>query len=326
MRSPGFVVGGVDLGPVQDASGVRGFLGDGYWWHGRFARAVGLDLTRSSFVSKTFTLNPHPGNMPLDADVRPVSRFPDCVVTRPLAGAVLNAVGLCNPGAHALMVRGVWQRMTRPFQLSIAVVNQLSWPGPGEQAQMITALVNRDVFLAPVVFQVNASCANTAARPSIDFSMYAQICSELAALHGAATLKVSIAHDPLEVLRAVTTGRPGLSRRGVVVSNAIPWRSFGDEIDWGEMFGERSPLERYGGGALSGRPLLPLVERWVRRFRALSGSSDVPLCAGGGVMRVDDVDRLADAGADAIFVGSVAMLRPWRVRSIVDRAWKLLGH
>jgi len=45
--------------------------------------------------------------------------------------------------------------------------------------------------------------------------------------------------------------------------------------------------------------------------------------AGGGVFRPRDVNRLIDAGADSVALGTVAMLRPWRVKKIIARAYHL---
>ncbi|QQR79249.1 MAG: hypothetical protein IPJ68_03380 [Candidatus Moraniibacteriota bacterium] len=76
-------------------------------------------------------------------------------------------------------------------------------------------------------------------------------------------------------------------------------------------------------GGLSGRPLLPLVEDWVRRARR-AGFED-HINAGGGILHPKDVNRLRKAGADSVSIGSVATLRPWRLRAIIDRAYDLFG-
>jgi dihydroorotate dehydrogenase len=86
-----------------------------------------------------------------------------------------------------------------------------------------------------------------------------------------------------------------------------------------------SPLEERGfsAGGLGGAPLLPLVADWVKRVRVAGFTKHIN--AGGGVLCANDVDTLADAGADSVFLGSIAMLRGWRVRSAIKRAHKRLG-
>ncbi len=102
----------------------------------------------------------------------------------------------------------------------------------------------------------------------------------------------------------------------VCVSNTIPWGELPDRIPWKRLFGsETSPLAKYRGGGLSGAPLLPIVEDWIRKARPLIQK---PIIGGGGVLSCSDADRLLDAGANAIELGSVSILRPWRVRGIVQ--------
>jgi dihydroorotate dehydrogenase len=102
----------------------------------------------------------------------------------------------------------------------------------------------------------------------------------------------------------------------IVCSNTIPWGQLPNQIDWERLFGtDTSPLASLGGGGLSGKPLLPIVEDWIRAARA-SGLRK-PIVGGGGVLSSGDADRLIDAGASAIELGSVSILRPWRVAGII---------
>src|SRR3989338_1556485 len=65
---------GVHFGPVLDASGVRGFFGEGYWHH-RYCKPFGLRFDGATFVAKTTTLLPRAGNMPLQSNgVTPIDR------------------------------------------------------------------------------------------------------------------------------------------------------------------------------------------------------------------------------------------------------------
>jgi dihydroorotate dehydrogenase len=104
----------------------------------------------------------------------------------------------------------------------------------------------------------------------------------------------------------------------ICVSNTIPWGELPERVDWQALFGAESPLKEFGGGGLSGAPLLPIVADWVRSARTLG--FDKPINAGGGVLGPSDVDILRDAGASSVFVGSIAMLRGWRLAKTIRHA------
>ena len=108
------------------------------------------------------------------------------------------------------------------------------------------------------------------------------------------------------------------------VSNTIPWGEMGDRIDWDRLFGARSPLERFGGGGLSGTPLLPLVAQWVAEARREGIAA--PINAGGGILGPPDADVLRQAGATSIFVGTIAMLRGWRLARTIQHANRLFAR
>ena len=108
----------------------------------------------------------------------------------------------------------------------------------------------------------------------------------------------------------------------ICVSNTIPWGKLPERINWKKLFGsEISPLAEFGGGGLSGKPLLPLVAEWVRKARLCDVKK--PINAGGGILSPDDLVPLRLAGASSVFIGSVATLRPWRVKKIIKKAYQL---
>ncbi len=108
---------------------------------------------------------------------------------------------------------------------------------------------------------------------------------------------------------------------GLVISNAIKFGLLPDKIDWKALFGSAtvSPLASLGAGGLSGAPLLPLVEAWVKAIRCLGMTKHIN--AGGGILHPRDVARLLDAGADSVFLGIIAMMRPWRMRGCIRTAY-----
>ncbi|HYE59872.1 MAG TPA: hypothetical protein VEA18_01670, partial [Candidatus Kapabacteria bacterium] len=89
------------FGRVWDASGVRNFDGNAWWYH---SFMPGLDFSGATFVAKTTTIDPRKGNMPLKKDgITPRDLFPSCIKVYPRKGIALNAVGLSGHGAEALL-------------------------------------------------------------------------------------------------------------------------------------------------------------------------------------------------------------------------------
>jgi len=48
----------------------------------------------------------------------------------------------------------------------------------------------------------------------------------------------------------------------------------------------------------------------------------LPIKACGGILSVKDVKKVYAAGADAIEIGTVKVVRPWRIKSIIIEAKK----
>ncbi len=317
------VLNDVDYGPVQGASGVQGFFGEGYWFH-HLTRLLGGSFRGMTFVAKTTTCEPRRGNMALKRTHVPRRFFPDCVVVNSAKGVVLNSVGLSGPGAVALFDDGRWQAREAPFLLSFMPVGKQHEERQRE-AEWFSFLLWSELpeFAAPTALQVNLSCANSGNDPAEVSSHAADL---LRAMQGLRHRKNGVALVPKVNLLYPIEAAVDLQDLcdGLCVSNALPWGAELPGVDWRRLFGPGpSPLARYGGGALSGRPLLPLVCDWVRRAR-LAGF-EKPINAGGGILAPGDVDALADAGADSVFVGSVAILKPWRVQRIIRRAHERLG-
>lgn len=306
---------GIDFGQVLDASGVRGFFGEGYSHH-RWWKPLGLDFSGSTFVAKTTTVNARPGNMPLNGDLSPKERFPKCVVVKPLHGVVLNAVGLSGPGAMALFKDGRWQRRKEPFFLSFMSVQGTAEERLIELNIFVELLrMYLPFFRAPVGLQINFSCPNV--------GLHAQnvVGEAMLALSSAAKLGIPLM-PKFNVLLPPDAAKKISGHHAcdaLCVSNTLPWGALPDTVDWKGLFGSAvSPLAELGGGGLSGKPLLPLTELWVRMARGHGITK--PINAGGGILEPADVTRLLRAGGNSVFIGSAAILRPWRVASIIRAA------
>ena len=315
------ILRGVDWGHVFNASGARGFEGEGYWFHD-FLGPLGLRYDGSTFVTKTTTLMPRAGNMPLDEDHQPLFLKPDCIVVKPVAGVVLNAVGLSGPGAKEILarlsVRRDWKRLIVSF-MSVETAPSARLSEARSFLQMFGPFA-RSKGTDNVALQVNFSCPNAGLDPAHLVDEVTKVLDETKPLGVATMIKLNALVPP----KVACTLAEHEGCDAVVCSNTIPWGQLPDAIDWAGLFGsDTSPLKRYGGGGLSGKPLLPIVEAWVRA--AVAAGMSKPVVGGGGVLTIEDAGRLLDAGAAAIELGSVSILRPWRVASIIAHVNTRLG-
>lgn len=283
-----------NFGVVFNASGARGFYGEGWPFHS-FLKPLGLSYKGATLVTKTVTKEPLAGNLKR-------TWFPDCIKVYPRKQCVLNAVGLTNPG-FAAWVHG---------EIPDVTVISLAGTAP-ELVAMIETLagLKKDQWTKKqIAIQLNLSCPNVKKEP-VDFAKL------LSALPRDFPIIVKVGmHFPLdEVLRI----QDQVACSALAISNTLPWGA--PQINWQYMFGsDKSPLAKFGGGGLSGRPLFPLLIDYLSTLRAMGWEK--PIVAGGGILSTQDIDNVFAHGADAIELGSVSLLKPWRVQKLVDYANK----
>jgi dihydroorotate dehydrogenase len=311
----------IDFGHVFNASGARGFFGEGYAFHAPL-KSAGLDYAGSTLVTKTTTLAPRVGNMPLDKDHRPRALAPDCIDVRPFAGVVLNAVGLSGPGVMALRTRWISLAATSraPFVISVMSVAGTAEARRDEIRDLVGLLYPVFERAPKAGLQINLSCPNAGLNPQ---HLVDEAIATLDVIpHPAPTMLKLNALVSIDAARDIARHS---KCDAIVVSNTIPWGQLSDQIDWKGIFGsDVSPLAGYGGGGLSGKPLLPIVTRWIRRARSIGITT--PIIGGGGILSQDDAAAMLDAGADAVELGAVSILRPWRVRGIIQYVNARMHH
>ena len=313
---------GIDFGRVWGASGIQGFFGEGYPFHGAFKAFFGglFSFDGMTFVAKTMTLNPREGNMPRKDDgITPREWRPTCICLTPRMwkkGIVLNAVGLSNPGAEALLETGRWHARREPFFLSFMAMRKT----PSERLQELEAFVallarHLSYFQTRCGLQINLSCPNVGIHPE---ELVEEACDMLSAASSRGiplAVKVNVLVPP-QVAGEIAAHA---ACNAICISNSIPWGALPDRIDWVKLFGSKdSPLAKFGGGGLSGAPLLPLVAEWIREARRAGVKKHIN--GGGGILHPRDVRMLHNAGADSIAIGSLAILRPWRLRAVIRAA------
>lgn len=327
------VLRGVDFGPVSVASGTLNNFGEGWPYHENLKKfCPGFDFSGATLVSKTGTLAARNGNMPLDKGFQPLESRPKCIYVNPLKQLAVNAVGLSNPGMKVLLETGHWQKLQDEFMISFMAAN-----GANEQerldetegfARLLLQFRPHIKFQSKFGIQVNISCPNTDHDPRKLASEAIGMGKIFRAILGDIPLDLKI--NALTPIKAIKLIQSENVFDALTCSNTIPWGMLPNLINWKRISSDGvSPLRKRGlnqDGGLSGAPLLPVVERLIREARA--DGVTMPITGGGGVTCADDVDRLSLAGlslagGDAIAIGSVAFLRPWNVKSIIQRAYKL---
>ena len=311
----------IEFGKVIGASGVSGFFGEGYAYNKYLKLVPGYTQKGMTLTAKTTTLKARKGNMPLSKrnGYSPRDFYPESIVVKPGAGVVLNAVGLSGPGLEFVLGLGEWQKIEKPFFISFMSIGDTREERLQELREAVAILKGAlPTFKAPVGLQINFSCPNTGhAQEELVADIHESLA--IAAELGVPLVpKISVLIPPDKAKEIIKD--PNCD--AIAVSNTIPWSDLPENVRRVFFRTQKSPLEKFGGGGVSGKYLLPLVVEWVRQFKKFSEGK--PIIAGGGILKPKDVDALVEAGASAISPGTVGMLRPWNMKGIIKRAETLL--
>lgn len=306
------------------AVGARGFFGEGYWFH-RYLKLLGLTWKETNFAAKTTTWEKRVGNMSLaDDGISPSELFPRCIVAHLFSGHVLNAVGLSGSGAEDLLGRGLWQSLTEPFAMSFMAVGKTAEERKAEYLSFATLLEqNRSDFEAKFILQLNFGCPNAGLKLDELFDQIIEVLGIMAGLGIPIVPNFNPLVPPKMLKMLEETGLVA----GFWIANTIPY----DHDGLGRsIFGkEVSPLLERGfpsAGGISGPRCLPYVLRTV--FEARRMGVILPIVGGNGVQTPYAVKLLAEAGADAVAIGTIAMVPPRMVfmRSVIKTANMIMGN
>ncbi len=310
----------LDVPPVFNASGALGFFGEGYWFHS-FLRALGLTYDGAGFTAKTTTmqarLDPDKdlGNMRLKKDgLTPQDWLPDCIKVNFRHPWVLNAVGLSGPGAPVLFSLNRWQRM-RDFKLiSFMSIEPTKADRLAETSEFV-GLAEREMQEVPLWgLEINFSCPNTEVNPHDLLDEVGETFDITAGLDVPQQAKFS----PIAPVETVIEACARSTCDAVVVGNTVKFNDLPNEIR-STLFGNRSsPLAKYGGGGLSGPMITPMVCEWIKAARGLDFTK--PIWAGNGLYSCRLIKQAADAGASGIHLGCAGILRPHRIKRLINFA------
>jgi dihydroorotate dehydrogenase len=310
-------IGSVDFpSHVLNASGARGFFGEGY----RLPHpGILADWSDSVFVSKTCTLEARAGNMPMLADgVTPRERIPQSIIVEPVHGHVLNCVNLSNPGASVLLGARNWRGRRDPFVISFMAVGDSradrlrEWKSFLAQHDKATRL-----FLAQTICEVNISCPNTEHDPR---ELVGEVMTmlDIAKSFG---VKVIVNINLLVTPHEAVEIKKHPYCAAVSQSNSIPWDHLPREFRRETFGAEVSPLKArgFGSGGYSGPFAFGRLIEWILEARMLDQGSQW-LIVGGGIQSVKDADQVCRVGFNMLLgikLGVVCIVRPWRVQPII---------
>ena len=266
--------------PIIPASGTFGY---GY----EFAQLYDINML-GTFSFKGTTRQPRFGN--------PTPRIAE------YDGGLLNAVGLQNPGADAVIAEEL-PRLRQVFHKPVmANVSGFSVEQYAETCALLAAQEQVGWL------EVNISCPNVhggGAAFGADSKAAAEVTRAVRAVTDKPLiLKLSpTAADIAAVARACQDA----GADGVSLINTLP----GMRID----LKRRAPLLANGTGGMSGPAMLPLAVRMVYQvYQAV----EIPIVGMGGVSRAEDVLELMLAGATAVGVGAANLVEPYACRNIIE--------
>ena len=266
--------------PIIPASGTFGY---GY----EFAQLYDINML-GTFSFKGTTRQPRFGN--------PTPRIAE------YNGGLLNAVGLQNPGADAVIAEEL-PRLRQVFHKP--VMANVSGFSVEEYAETCALLAAQEQV---GWLEVNISCPNVhggGAAFGADSKAAAEVTRAVRAVTDKPLiLKLSpTAADIAAVARACQDA----GADGVSLINTLP----GMRID----LKRRAPLLANGTGGMSGPAMLPLAVRMVYQvYQAV----EIPIVGMGGVSRAEDVLELMLAGATAVGVGAANLVEPYACRDIIE--------
>jgi len=287
------------------------------------------------FVAKTFTLNeriyPESSNTELCDGYKLKQMFPKSIwfsLMSILKGYLLNAMGIPNPGAIKMFSYGEWQKRNDTFQISVALNSKTIGEKIDEVKHLCKIIDAKMPFNGyhRYAIQTNLSCPNTGHDQKQDPTEAIEILSIFREMLPYVPLipKFDLSVEP----ETIVLLKPYCD--AFCIGNTLAFGKKPDEINWYKLFKNgKSPLLKYFGGkfagGLSGTPLFPPLVKWLEKMEAYNSS--VSIIAGGGIMTKKNILLLSQYKiVKGIALGSVAILRPWRMQSLINYGNKIFSQ
>jgi len=272
--------------PLVAASGTSG-------WGTEFERIEGFsNELLGALVLKSATLEPRLGN--------PTPR----IVETAAGAGLINAIGLENPGAEAVVA----DYLPRLADTPTVVIANAAGATVDEFPQVAKRLCASDVVKA---IEVNISCPNVH-NARLPFGTDPAVAATVIAAVRAVTDKPIIAKLTPSVtsVAAVAQGCTEAGADALSLTNTFPALAIDVRT--------RRPLIANNFGGLSGPAIKPLALKKVHEVYQVAREAGVPVLGGGGIMTGADAMEFMLAGATAFFVGTLMLRQPTAVVGILD--------
>ncbi len=264
--------------PVMTASGTFGY-GVEY--------AELFDISKlGAVVIKAATVRPRVGNAP-----------PRVVET---AAGMLNAIGLENPGAEAIIA----EKLPELAEYGVPIIANLAGESVDEYvrlAEMFSACEHVDAL------ELNVSCPNV--ESGMAFGTCPELTAELVAQVREATrlpLITKLSPNVTDIVE-IAKSAAGAGSDALSIINTLLGMSIDVE--------RRRPLLGNLTGGLSGPAIKPVAVRCVWQVYE---QVEAPIIGMGGIMDTDDALEFIMAGASAIAVGTATFTNPTASIEIVE--------
>lgn len=327
----------INFGYVLGQSGIQGFFGEGdeYPHHKILTVLFGLfgfSFKGMTFVAKTTSLEPRiypeKSQTALVDGYKLKKWFPKSIwfsLGSIIQGYVLNAMGIPSPGTIFLISLNKWQKRTEPFQISFMPMEVTLQGKIAEVKQFCEWML---YHLPPIKHaygvQMNVSCPNTGHAQT-------EALEEWIAL--AKVFKILMPDTPLIFKLDLTISPQVVSQLqkhcdAICMGNTLAFGKLPEQVQWKKLFKKGSPLTRIFGesfqGGLSGMPLFPVLINWLQEMEHIDPT--VVIIAGGGIMTKDDITTLSEFKCvKAVALGSVAIVRPWRLKGLIEYGNKIFS-
>lgn len=260
------------------SSGALSYNGKGYWWEQPLRWFNLFDTSLFTPITKTLTRFPNKGNCRLGFN---------CI--RFVGNGVLNSFGLGNPGIDW------WINYHKDFCGIVSIY-------PENEYSLIDILKKLNETNV-IGIELNVSCPNTTddlctnERKIEYFLNVIKSHTELPII-----VKLGIEQDIRYLFPRIDNYIEAIS------INSVAWRRVYPSF--------KSPLKKFGGGALSGKIIQPLVWNFINELKEVT---DIPII-GSSIWDYEDIMILYDdLKVSAISFGSIFLRYPWRPAEYVRR-------
>ncbi|MEO0115693.1 MAG: dihydroorotate dehydrogenase [candidate division WOR-3 bacterium] len=237
------------------------------------------------FITKGITLLPRTGNPP--------PRIYE------LPGAILNSIGLENPGAHAFRTNIMPRlRFLCPLIINIA----------GFSIDEFSTLVKILDCERVAGFEINVSCPNVKTGGTI-FGQDPKQTAQIVKAVRRATKKLVITKLTANFINPAITAKAAEDEGSDAVSLINTLYGLAIDIENNQYF--------LGGkvGGLSGPALKPFALYCIERVRE---STVIPIIGCGGITNATDIVEFILAGASLVQIGSINLINPFAALTILD--------